>query len=645
MIRFLFSPSPWVVLVFISPTLAAVAFDLLLRIGPISQMRLYEYGNYFGSSLIASGVWFGWLWGMSLLPHRKSRVGRVIGRSLFGLLFVVIVLPILELAYGGQVLYYGVFRSYMARDTLRLGLIMHGTVGSWVAAWSWRVIPLGIVVAVACAALAWGVWKAGERVQRTWPILPLIATPLCVWLFWHDMVETRALQAASPDTCLLHSLVGLVRDGLLGGRGPHGVTVRQPRTLSELHPPEHKRNVILIITESVRGDVLCSDKAMAADDSQPKLPYALPSATSHCTSRFLDEALPERLGLARMTVQSPSTFSSCMMMWTGLPVDADMRTCHEAPFVWEVARAAGYKTAYVTSQNLRYQDFGAWVKISGADVLIAGADLGGVADPHIGAPDERATQKLVEWVQATSGPFFAVLHLSNTHWPYRTSPDLEPYSPHSRKPPSGDVEPYWNQYRNSVLMLERTVAQMYTALRTTAAWEDTLTLFVSDHGEQFYEHGQLYHINTLHEEEVHVPAFVAAGKNGLTVAEQGALAGNRGRRAYSQDLHATILDALGVLGDRPRMPFAERLTGRSLLRALGPSEPIMVASTTSGVWPDHDPVYGVISGERKLMGSDSLPWKCYLRDIDPGELHPVTPERCGILLKVASAHYPQVPMR
>jgi hypothetical protein len=248
-------------------------------------------------------------------------------------------------------------------------------------------------------------------------------------------------------------------------------------------------------------------------------------------------------------------------------------------------------------------------------------------------------------LRATPGPFFAVLHLSNTHWPYRTSPELEPHSPHSSKPPVRDIEPYWNQYRNSFLMLERSISQMYTALQATVSWDDTLTLLVSDHGEQFWEHGQLYHINTLQEEEVHVPAFVAAGKNALALGELASLSVNRGRRAYSQDSHAMILDALGAHGDRPGMPFADRLVGRSLLRALDQVEPIIVASTTSGVWPDHDPAYGVISGDRKVMGTDSLPWRCFLLARDPGEVEPVGADGCSDLLKVASEHYPQVPGR
>ncbi len=52
---------------------------------------------------------------------------------------------------------------------------------------------------------------------------------------------------------------------------------------------------------------------------------------------------------------------------------------------------------------------------------------------------------------------------------------------------------------------------------------------------------------------------------------------------YTQDVHATLLDLLGVLDERPGMPFADQLVGRSLLRPATPDEPMMLMSTASGV--------------------------------------------------------------
>src|SRR5262249_16627072 len=138
----------------------------------------------------------------------------------------------------------------------------------------------------------------------------------------------------------------------------------------------------------------------------------------------------DRIPLGKLTAQSPGTFTSCVSLWTGLPPTADFTTMHRAPVLWEIARALGYSTAYVTSQNLRYQDFTAFTLRAGIDVRVS-ADEFGAINNLLGAPDESATARLLAWVESVpaGSPYFAVLHLSNTHSPYRTDPKLRPFVP------------------------------------------------------------------------------------------------------------------------------------------------------------------------------------------------------------------------
>ena len=251
-------------------------------------------------------------------------------------------------------------------------------------------------------------------------------------------------------------------------------------------------------------------------------------------------------------------------------------------------------------------------------------DLGYAADPHIGAPDENATARLLEFVKGdvpAGTPYFAVLHLSNTHWPYRVDPALQPFEPHDESPMS-ETESMHNHYRNSVLMQERTMAELVRSLRAMPGWDDTVMLFVSDHGEQFREHGGLYHLSSLFEEQVRVPGWVEAGPHGLGPGQREALAAWGPRRTYSQDVNATVLDLLGVLGDRRSFPFAERLTGRSLVRRPGTEEPRVLMSTASGVWEPDDAKYGVMQGDLLAVKSAGGAWWCYDVQTDPEERSP-----------------------
>jgi membrane-anchored protein YejM (alkaline phosphatase superfamily) len=306
-----------------------------------------------------------------------------------------------------------------------------------------------------------------------------------------------------------------------------------------------------------------------------------------------------------------------------------------APVLWEVARTLGYRTAYVASQNLRYEDFAAFFQRAGIDVLQSAADLGGAGDPHLGAPDENATARLLEFVRGDGGeahaPYFATLHLSNTHWPYRVDPALQPFEPHDVSVFGPRLNLY-NHYRNSVLLQERTVSALLGALRALPSWEDTVVLFLSDHGEEFREHGGNYHLTTLFEEQVRVPGWLIAGPKALDAPEREALAAWADRRTFTRDVHATILDLLGVFDARGRLPFANQLLGRSLVRLPGADDPPVPMSTGSGVWEPDITRYGIMGGDLLVVrSSPGSPWECYDARRDPQEHSQATDPRCAVL--------------
>jgi glucan phosphoethanolaminetransferase (alkaline phosphatase superfamily) len=599
-LRTLLGERPRAVLLFAAPTLLAIALDLCLRARSLVVFPPKEWLNYFGSSLASAGFWSGPLWLMSRFFGRRTTGARV-ATALFCACFVF---PLSAFCFGGQLLYFRVFHAYMARDTVRLGIALRGTLGSWLASWGASVIlmcGIGLAASAAIVALA---RRAGASTRTAWPVVPAAAFGVAAFCFWVDFVESRSLQAAPPDTCFIHGVVHAIHDGLTGkGWARRGVSLREPYAVPPLEPPAHRPNVVLVVTESVRADAMCS----SPDDG--------------CRARFLDEVAPDRVSLGKLTSQSSGTFTSCVVLWTGLPPNSGFADLHHAPVLWEIAHAVGYRTAYIGSQNLRYDDFGAFLQRAGIDVAASAVDLGGASDPHIGAPDENATARLVEFVRGAPQPYFAVLHLSNTHWPYRVDPALHPFSPHDASP-LGDIEALRNHYRNSVLFQERTVAGMLRELRALPGWDDTVVIFLSDHGEEFREHGGLYHLTSLLEEEVRVPGWLLAGDNALRPEQREALAAWRGRRTYSQDLNATAMDLLGVIDRRPALPFADRLTGRSLLRPPPAQEPAVFLSTASGVWEPDDAKYGVMRGDMLAVRTAASGWWCYDTQADPAEHHP-----------------------
>jgi arylsulfatase A-like enzyme len=567
--------------------------------------------TYVASVVVSLALWSLPLWAAAAIRSSVFRWA----------LWIAWLTPLSIFAFAGQALHHRIFHVYMARDTVRFGMSQRATVGAWFAAVGG--VAIFVVLGAIGAALAFFFLRGSRALtpsatgSRAWrsALMRTFAFALGIFLLWKDGIETRGVQRALPDVCFVHGLVNAVREATRGrSASKRDITVRTPVPLPEVAPPSHRPNILLVITESVRADAWCSE------------------ASPSCRARFLDAVAADRIGLGRLTAQSPGTVSSCTALWTGIGPEADFTTVHATPTLWELARAVGYRTAYVSAQNLKNADFGAFLSRAGIDVRVSGLELGGSATLLVGAEDERATARTLAFVREVpeATPWFAVTHLSNTHSPYRTVPELEPNLPQSMWPLSGSGQVY-NRYKNAVLLQERTVAQLIGELRKMPRWDDTIVLFVSDHGEQFGEHGGLYHLFTVFEEEIRIPGFLVAGQNVLTEENRAALRTFSGKRTFLVDVTATIVDLLGLADRRPSLPFGNRLRGRSLLRPRPDAEPIAFLSTASAVWQPDTVTHGYLQGDRVVMETKGGKRACYDLTTDPAQKNPLPPPACGAL--------------
>jgi glucan phosphoethanolaminetransferase (alkaline phosphatase superfamily) len=631
--RALLGERPRALAFLLAPTLFGIVIDLVLRARLLFGWAPQGKAIYFSSLAISAAFWSLPLWLTARLYERSkvelgSRKKQLAARAAVIVIFAGWILPLATFCYGGQVLYHRVVHAYMGRDTVRLGFALRGTVKDWFTAWG---NPFALVVMLATGVLVTiAIFMMVRRaaplvdVKGRPPLIPAICFPITIFVFWIDMVDSRFLQAALPDDCFVHGFVHAVRVGITGkGRTRRGVSLRTPVALPPLVATGPKPNVLLVLTESMRADALCSERA------------------TWCSSRFLDEVVPDRIGLGKLTTPSPGTFGACVLLWTGLQANASVNDAHSAPVLWELAKAAGYRTAYITSQNLQFENFGAFIQRAGMDESKTAADLGGLRQEQLGAPDEKATAEMLRVLSEVPAgtPWFGVLHLSNTHAPYRIDPDLQPFEPHSTDP-LGDFNAFHNHYRNSVLMQERTIAAFLREVRAMPRWEDTVVVLVADHGEQFRERGGLYHLHSLYDEEVRVPGFIVGGQRAFDPEKRAAVRSYNGHRTYLADVNATLVDLMGLGAARPTLPYANP-EARSLVEKGGwRYEPVCLMSTATAVWDDDVVRNGVMLGEHLLVGSPGAGWSCFDIAHDPQETNPLPPDRCGRRMLGASEGFP-----
>ena len=122
------------------------------------------------------------------------------------------------------------------------------------------------------------------------------------------------------------------------------------------------------------------------------------------------------------------------------------------------------------------------------------------------------------------------------------------------------------RYRGEVRWMDRWVGDLSQELRDRGLWDDTIVVFTSDHGEGLGEHGDVGHVQNLHDEMLHVPLVVkpAAGD-----PRYERLAAARDELVPHLDIVPTLLDLAGI----PLLPGA---SGSSLLRE---RDPLLVAET------------------------------------------------------------------
>ncbi len=630
--RVVLGQTPRALLPLLLPTAVAVVMDVALRGGTLLGYAVRAKAIYGSSLLISAALWSLPLWALAWLfgaiPAAGSRARLALRALQVGL--VALLFGFATMGYGGQALYHRVFHAYMGRDTLRLGIALRGTVTDWFVAWGSAALFGALVVAGAGLTVTLVMRARRSPTRGAPPVLLVVTFVAALGCLWFDQVDSRFLQAATPDACFAHAVVHAARVRLAGeGWIRKGMSLRAPLPLPVLAPATdapHRPNVLVVLTESIRADALCSDP--------PPL----------CEAPFLDAVAAGRTSLGVLTTQTPNTFSAFLVLTTGLSPAVDFTSAHQAPVLWELAKAVGYRTLYVSAQNPKYEDFGAFVVRAGIDDLVTGTELGGMAQEQIGALDERAADVMLGLLrdaaharaEASGAPYFAVLHMSNTHAPYRVDPALLPFTPSSTTG-LADIESFHNRYRNAIRLEERTIAAFMSKLEALPGWDQTVVVLLSDHGEQFREHGGLYHNHSLYDEELRVPGWILAGGDALAPGQRAALATYAGHRTYTQDVHATVTDLLGVYDARASLPLASLVSGRSLLRPRDAKdgEPAAFLATSTAVWEPDDARYGVMQGSHVLVSSSQREWVCFDTRADPDEREPLPASRCAGLVPLA----------
>ncbi|MCC6645995.1 MAG: sulfatase-like hydrolase/transferase [Polyangiaceae bacterium] len=173
-------------------------------------------------------------------------------------------------------------------------------------------------------------------------------------------------------------------------------------------------------------------------------------------------------------------------------------------------KALGYRVALVTSSDLDYHRYDRSIFGDGYALVDVRRDTSKTTLTKPAEGDREAlsmTRELVRDIARSRENTFTAVFLESGHhdyyWPAdeppRFTPYLEKFDYTRVRYPDSDLELVRNRYRNAIHFLDRHVGEVLDAMRAEGVYDDSIIVFVGDHGEEFMEHGRLVHSSNLFE--------------------------------------------------------------------------------------------------------------------------------------------------
>jgi choline-sulfatase len=211
----------------------------------------------------------------------------------------------------------------------------------------------------------------------------------------------------------------------------------------------------------------------------------------------------------------------------GYTLDAARVASGDMPFLPQILKRNGYATGGAVSAYVLQGKTGLATGFDfyeDAIELRTGTGLGGLQRP--GSETLRLT---LPWLRAAAAPparpFFLFFHLYEPHTPY--------------DPPEPYASRYPLKYDGEIATADAIVGQLLAELKRLDAYDRSIVVLLSDHGEGLGDHGEDEHGVLLYEEAIHVPLLLKLP--GGRLAGRGA-----GAPAALTDVAPTLLALLGL---------------------------------------------------------------------------------------------------
>lgn len=592
-----------------------------------AHLRAFDrlHVNAYLGTILASAI----LWGVLLYNASRNRgLIREVAAGLFITGFT--------LANGVQSGFFSLYDIYFSHDAAIFARsfprLIWGYLPLWRPAIAVRFL-FAFALSVALVAAARHTIRPRPWARRLAPLL----IPMVLYGVTRIPASFRVWQSTTPDLIYFDGLVDHVKERFyVANDAPDlRVQVRTPLSVPTLTPqPARRRNVLFVLQESLRRDVVCNDyDPDAAPEGEPP----------HCATPFSNAAVPKRHAFNQLRANASTTAISISNLWSGIAANEPFEVLMSAPLLWEFADAAGYHGAYWTSQHVMFGSMRLYVQDVPTVRFTVATQLDQNANFDAGANDALLTDKVIADWEELPEPFFGVVHYSNVHFPYVYEPAHAPFQPSEFTKAADRNDSFFNYYKNVAYLSDRAVGRLLEHVRASDKGERTVIVFTSDHGESFREHWEMGHTSALYDEEIKVPGWIDAPEGTLSDEERGSLRTAKTQFVWHYDLHATMLDLLGLWDAPELVPFRRRMLGHPITRAERTTTPVPL-SNCSWLWECGFRNWGMMQGSKKLEARQwDHEFHCFDVVDDPEEQTDLGERACAPMPELARQWFAEMP--
>lgn len=296
-------------------------------------------------------------------------------------------------------------------------------------------------------------------------------------------------------------------------------------------------DVLVYLIDTLRGDHLGC--------------YHYPLDTSPQIDAFAKDAALFRnlLPMASWTRPSVASLLTGTMDYTHHAISSDDHLRKGLPSLAASLAAAGWETHALVCNPAVHSSYGFFQDVH------AHLELGSTPNSKAAEDDARVVDRAVDAIAAAHGqPLFLYLHTMAPHRDYEPGPEYADLFMPDRFVGSREQVRLAKEmalYDAEIRFSDDQFARVIQALKAAGRYDNALIVLLSDHGEQFMEHGERAHAKSMHFAELSVPLIVKLPGNtgaGSTVRHLVQMA----------DVAPSILHALGL-------PIPPAMEGRSFL--------------------------------------------------------------------------------